>query len=110
MELQADFLKSNYENNINDPLVMAKTAYALTLYDYEDEDTIAATRKLSAMKRVTVEGRGFSSQFVTVSSQTVAPTNFISVCVCVCVCPAFTVISRLYMGRILIKLGENVET
>ena len=36
-----------------------------------------------------------------------APTNFI----CVCVCPAFMAyISLTIMGRILIKLGENVGT
>ena len=36
----------------------------------------------------------------------VAPTNFISVCLSVC--PAFTAYISLTMGRILIKLGENV--
>ena len=48
---------------------------------------------------------------------TVAFTNFICVCVCVCVCVCLSVcLSRFYglylaiMGRILIKLGENVGT
>ena len=45
---------------------------------------------------------------------TVAPTNFISVCVyvcvCLCVCPAFTAYILVTMGRILIKLAENVGT
>ena len=43
-----------------------------------------------------------------------APPNFICLsvclCVCVCVCPAFTAYISLTMGRILIKLGENVGT
>ena len=55
---------------------------------------------------------------------TVAPTNFISlcvsvcvyiymcvcVCVCVSVCHTFTAYISLTMGRILIKIGENVGT
>ena len=49
-----------------------------------------------------------------------ATAIFLSVCetvclpvclfVCVSVCPAFTAYISLTMGRILIKLGENVET
>ena len=35
---------------------------------------------------------------------------YLSVCVCLSVCPAFTAYISLTMGRILIKLGENVGT
>ena len=41
---------------------------------------------------------------------TVAPTKFLCLSVCVCVCPAFKAYISLTMGRILIKVGENVGT
>ena len=40
---------------------------------------------------------------------TVAPKNFICVCVCVSV-PLLWLTSRLLLGRISIKLGENIRT
>lgn len=49
------FLKSAVDG-INSPLVMAKTAYALTLHDPTDPASLRAVQRLDSMKRTTVEG------------------------------------------------------
>ena len=38
------------------------------------------------------------------------PTLSVCVCVCLSLCPAFTAYISLTVGRIFIKLGENVGT
>ena len=48
--------------------------------------------------------------FIVTVSRLQTPTNFICVSVCVSVCPTFTAYVSLTLGRILIRLGENVGT
>ena len=54
---QQALLLGEHVQEMQSPLVIAKAAYALTLFDARDEYTVQAVQKLIDIKRTNIEGQ-----------------------------------------------------
>ena len=76
---QQALLLGEHVQEMRSPLVMAKAAYALTLFAPRDEYTVQAVQRLNGMKRTNIEGQSVSQAVRQADSQ----SGSLSVCLSV---------------------------